>query len=698
MPKHHKSLSLALPQGPSPIGSAITTPTDIDSPLELPRTPLEFDNRLDKLIDDRTGSVRDIKDTRHERSLGSDVPGSPIITSLPPIPSSPKHIARHGREQSKSFFANLKAAKSSNKVHRIEPTIRKVPDDYPNEQPVGEEKTLYSLPKASGSSPDLTLSTLNPRSLGAPGGKRRAKVGQDIHANARLTDLTEKGDQGPRRPVGPSMMSDSALVTNSPNTAATRRAKPRFAQLLTRTRSIRTDDGGRRTKPTTPILTKTDEAVPHCDSNDDSNGLKTAPLQYDKDRSFRDLMGSAIRNKSADRQSATKKAQGTNSTHQWDNELSQGLSGSSSTVLRDMQASNLFTNLKNTSSKAADGLGKAGKGLFTKMARTGSSYAREHSSDSRYECKVLQLPLVEQTRRTRIAQRLEDSRDKTEFWMPALPWRCIDYLNFRGCEEEGLYRVPGSGAKVKEYQERFDRGTSSKEHASMVITYLALELDVNLFDDHELYDINIIGSLFKAWLRDLPTEILPKAVQEKVSKECAGATEVPQLFKDELSMLPPWNYYLLFATTCHLSLLHAYVEKNKMNYNNLCICFQPCLKIDAFSFHFLVCDWRNCWQGCWTEKQYLEEEYRVLDGHGDNNDGLDSSGGDSSQGSTAVAEERSLPSSGSSKQNNFSSRKPPPLSIPDTREQQPSYSNGHTRSASQLPELQPMVPLSPIGL
>jgi len=36
------------------------------------------------------------------------------------------------------------------------------------------------------------------------------------------------------------------------------------------------------------------------------------------------------------------------------------------------------------------------------------------------------LPLVEQTRKTRIAKRLEDSKDKTEFWMPALPWRCIE--------------------------------------------------------------------------------------------------------------------------------------------------------------------------------------------------------------------------------------------------------------------------------
>jgi hypothetical protein len=48
-----------------------------------------------------------------------------------------------------------------------------------------------------------------------------------------------------------------------------------------------------------------------------------------------------------------------------------------------------------------------------------------------------------------------------------------------------------------------------------------------------------------------------------------------------------------------------------MDYRNLCICFQPCLRIDGFCFQFLVQDWKNCWQGCWTEKEYLEEEYRV---------------------------------------------------------------------------------------
>ena len=170
------------------------------------------------------------------------------------------------------------------------------------------------------------------------------------------------------------------------------------------------------------------------------------------------------------------------------------------------------------------------------------------------------------------------------------------------------------------------------------------EGDINLFDEPELYDINIVGSMFKSWLRDLPTEILPKSVQAKVARDCAGATECPQLLKDELSSLPPQNYYLLFAITCHLSLLIAYSEKNKMNFPNLCVCFQPALRIDNFCFQFLVQDWRNCWQGCWTEKEALEDEYRVLEGRLPSS-GSGGSGEDSSPGSTAVAEERSVTSS-----------------------------------------------------
>ena len=74
---------------------------------------------------------------------------------------------------------------------------------------------------------------------------------------------------------------------------------------------------------------------------------------------------------------------------------------------------------------------------------------------------------------------------------------------------------------------------------------------MDLFAQDDLYDINIIGSMLKAWLRELPDELFPKDAQERIARECAGAEKVPQMLIDELSNLSPFNYYLLFAITCH---------------------------------------------------------------------------------------------------------------------------------------------------
>lgn len=259
-----------------------------------------------------------------------------------------------------------------------------------------------------------------------------------------------------------------------------------------------------------------------------------------------------------------------------------------------------------------------GKGLFGKGGRSGSTSDKENViDDEHYVLKIINLPLVEQTRLTRISKRLEESRDKTEFWMPAFPWRAIDYLNYKGCDVEGLYRVPGSGPQIKKWQRRFDErksGLTQRLRAGMwILTYHAADYDVDLFTQEDLYDINIIGSMLKAWLRELPDELFPKEAQDRIARECAGAEKVPQMLIDELSKLSPFNYYLLFAITCHLSLLLAHSDKNKMDFRNLCICFQPCMKIDAFCFKFLVCDWRDCWKGCKTEPKYIEEEYMLFD-------------------------------------------------------------------------------------
>ncbi|KAK4132316.1 hypothetical protein BT67DRAFT_85703 [Trichocladium antarcticum] len=361
---------------------------------------------------------------------------------------------------------------------------------------------------------------------------------------------------------------------------ASKKSKPKPFNLLSRTRSTKDKDSRDSPSPKeqhTPALARIPEPeTPH------TLAVRTAPPQT-HDRSFRDMMSSAVRNHSAER-SQSRDIGGRGRDHESHH---RGLPSS----LRDASGSAFFSNLKH--SKAA---GILSNRFFGSTRHEPAAPREPVVDDEHYVIKVINLPLIQQARLTRISKRLEDSRDKTEFWMPAFPWRAIDYLNYKGSEVEGLYRVPGSGPQIKRWQRKFDE-----------------ELDVDLFEQPDLYDINIIGSMLKAWLRELPDELFPKAVQDRIARECAGADKVPPLLIEELSNLPPFNYYLLFAITCHLSLLLAHSEKNKMDFRNLCICFQPCMKIDAFCFKFLVCDWRECWKGCKNEAKYIEEEYALFD-------------------------------------------------------------------------------------
>lgn len=242
---------------------------------------------------------------------------------------------------------------------------------------------------------------------------------------------------------------------------------------------------------------------------------------------------------------------------------------------------------------------------------------------------------------------------------------------------------------------------------------------MDLFEQSDLYDINIIGSMLKAWLRELPDELFPKAAQDRIARECAGSETVPQMLIDELSNLSPFNYYLLFAITCHLSLLLAHSDKNKMDFRNLCICFQPCMKIDAFCFKFLVCDWRDCWKGCKNEALFIEEEYALFDSPPPRtlpeSYGEPRGNGSAKESVRAEAiEERNVSSSDSSKNSNRSASGGDPKSrlkkkaVPEAETTETSSTisttltinserEAQSRSSGDLRPLSPIKPLSPLG-
>ena len=272
----------------------------------------------------------------------------------------------------------------------------------------GTEPFEKATSKSRASSKDRALHSL--RSRGST---------PDLPKNVRVT---EKAAEFPSEAQNAEAVSQSAVEDEPIQPLSNRRTKPRFGGLLSRTKSIRIEDGS-QSRLLNPDKFSIDPPMIQFPDRDPQYGtaMKSAPLRPDhRERAFKDPVGSSIRNRSADR--PVMQSQDSLSTSAKSNKPNLVVSSTS----RDGGGSNLLSNIHQTGKGMGARLGTAGKGFLGKITRSGSSNERELVTDDNYHCTVINLPLVQQTRRTRIAKRLELSRDKTEFWMPALPWRCIE--------------------------------------------------------------------------------------------------------------------------------------------------------------------------------------------------------------------------------------------------------------------------------
>lgn len=78
--------------------------------------------------------------------------------------------------------------------------------------------------------------------------------------------------------------------------------------------------------------------------------------------------------------------------------------------------------------------------------------------------------------------------------LPAVVYRCIEYLHAKGAaSEEGIFRLSGSNVVIKALKERFNN-----------------EGDVDFLAGDQYYDVHAVASLFKQYLRELPTTVLTR--------------------------------------------------------------------------------------------------------------------------------------------------------------------------------------------
>ena len=360
------------------------------SPPMSPRSPGSIHSSRSNPSSPRLGDMQAMS-MFAQATNGVDVPtihgqptnhtNSPQIQPVPISPPSPSTTAsKHGRDPSKSIFSNIMASKSSHRLHSPDPSVSESADRATlKSRASSKERTLYGL-RSKGSTPDL------PRMM------------------------QNQGSAPPMPPDGVAYSSGMVSVDDSqPQMAAAKKGRSRLGGILNRTKSTRVDEPS-KFKARSPTHLNIDVNAPQAVRNDPkySEPIQTAPvLSNHREKAFAEDNGGSIRNRSADRQHRIRQEEGARRDK----------------FPRTLAMSQSFmTGLQQT----GKGVGKAGKGLFERMTRSGSTTEREFLADDNYVCSVINLPLVKQTRKTRIARRLELSKDKTEFWMPALPWRCIE--------------------------------------------------------------------------------------------------------------------------------------------------------------------------------------------------------------------------------------------------------------------------------
>ena len=196
---------------------------------------------------------------------------------------------------------------------------------------------------------------------------------------------------------------------HSEESATSKRKDKPFRNPLNRAKSIRRDSNSSKSRPNgVPVI----EAAP-----------RTAPLSSDWPGSH------TSKGKTKDRRGQSAERQMRSSSH--DNTRQNGAAQRQRQLHvqphKEKDRNTFFGGSKNPFSKAKNG-GGGFLNRIGKIGRSGSSHEKEvhpHHEEA-YVLKVINQPLVEQTRTTRISKSLDACKDKTEYWMPSLPWRCIE--------------------------------------------------------------------------------------------------------------------------------------------------------------------------------------------------------------------------------------------------------------------------------
>uniref|UniRef100_A0A9J7XBB9 Myosin IXAa n=1 Tax=Cyprinus carpio carpio TaxID=630221 RepID=A0A9J7XBB9_CYPCA len=143
--------------------------------------------------------------------------------------------------------------------------------------------------------------------------------------------------------------------------------------------------------------------------------------------------------------------------------------------------------------------------------------------------------------------------------VPLVVEKLINYIEMHGLYSEGIYRKSGSTNKIKELKQGLDTDVNG----------------MNLDD----YNINVIASVFKQWLRDLPNPLMTFELYEEFLR-AMGLQDKKEVIRGVYSIidqLSRTHLNTLERLIFHLVRIALQEETNRMSANALAIVFAPCI-------------------------------------------------------------------------------------------------------------------------
>ncbi|CAL1528879.1 unnamed protein product [Lymnaea stagnalis] len=159
-----------------------------------------------------------------------------------------------------------------------------------------------------------------------------------------------------------------------------------------------------------------------------------------------------------------------------------------------------------------------------------------------------------------LATAVERNKSHDGIELPAIVRECIDYIEECGLACEGIYRISGVKSKVQHLKDCYNR-----------------QQTVHLFE----HEPNIVASLLKQFLRDLPEPVLTTALMPKFEEASTikNSKKKVEGFSKLITDLPTCNRLLLSWMIVHMTHVIELAKENKMTLQNVSIVLSPTMQI-----------------------------------------------------------------------------------------------------------------------